>query len=762
MSASTEPTKNNPVASRVKARVSITYKLLGLIGLTTGAVVLFLVIYFPAQQIAASHADLQRKAATYGVLVSRQVAPAIAFDDRETAREIFEAVAQDEDVESLELITSKGEVLHAHGVPGAWAENAKQGVQKQVLVEPEGRIGVVAPVVSAEGPRGTLVIELSTQNLEDQKARITRTAMIAGATALVLGMLIAFLIARSLGRRIGSIADTASAVAAGDLDRPLVVDRGHDEITVLAAAFNAMLSQIRSLFAQIKASAEEEQARLGALVRERTHELDTRNQAMRLVLDNVDQGFVGVSLRGQLSPERSAILDRWLGVPKPDDTLFTYIDKTFPGKGDYFRVAWDALGEDWMPLEMRLDQLPSELEHGELHLGFAYQPIFDGAELSRILVIVTDMTPVVEKRRAEEEERELVAVVRKLLADQSGFEEYFREANELVRSMQTGAGDHVSRLRTLHTLKGNSAIFGVESMVRLCHELEGRMQASGSELSVTDVDRLTATWARVRERVSVLLNSRDAETIQIRRVDLQRVVANVNSGWPASQITAVLRSWELESVEPRLRRVADYGRGLAARLEKNPIDIRVEPNDVRLDGDAWSEFWHALVHVMRNAIDHGIESPEERAAVKKPEVAVVALRSRLEGGRLTVEIEDQGRGIDWERVAAVARERGLPSSTHEQLVDALFADGLSTREQASETSGRGVGLSAVREACLRTGGEIEISSTPGRGTLFSFGWSVDANGRPLVYQQGSSRAPKSVACDVSSHQSAKSKVVNAR
>lgn len=747
---------------RARTRVSITYKLLGLIGLTTGAVVLFLVIYFPSQQIEASHADLHRKAATYGVLVSRQVAPAIAFDDRETAREIFEAVAQDEDVESLELITASGTTLHAHGVPGAWAASAKQGVQKQVVVEPEGRIGVVAPVVSAEGPRGTLVIELSTRNLEESKARVTSAAMIAGASAIVFGMLLAFAIARSLGRRISSIAEAASAVAEGDLDRPLVEVRGHDEITSLAAAFNAMLSQIRDLFAQIKANAEQEQARLAGLVRERTHELDTRNQAMRLVLDNVDQGFVGVSLAGQLSPERSAILDRWLGAPKPEDTFFSYIDTTFPGKGDYFRVAWDSLREDWMPLEMRLDQLPHELEHDQLHLGFAYQPIFDDGELSRILVIVTDMTPVIEKRRAEEEERELVAVVRKLLADQAGFEEYVREAAELVKSMQAGAGDHTTRLRTLHTLKGNSAIFGLESLVRLCHELEGRMQATGTDLSVTDLDRLVSTWARVRDKVSVLLNSRSLEIIEIKRVDLHRAVANLNSGVPPAQITALLRSWELEPIEPRLARVADYARGLAERLEKNPIEIRVEAHDVRLDGDAWTEFWHALVHVIRNAIDHGIESPAERVAAGKPETAVVALRSRLEAGRLTVEVEDQGRGIDWDRVAAVAGKRGLPSTTHEQLVEALFADGLSTREQASETSGRGVGLSAVRAACQMTGGEIRVTSTFGRGTLFSFGWSVDSNGRPLLYRQGTpSRAPKSVSVEVP-NSGAKSKVVNAR
>jgi two-component system chemotaxis sensor kinase CheA len=744
-----EPAPTSPrstATGRPRTSLSITYKLLALIGLTTGTVVLFLVVYFPTQQIEAARAALRLKAATYGTLVSRQVAPAIAFDDRETAREIFDAVAQDPDVESLTLMTANGATLHARGVPGSWADAARKGVAKQVVVEPSGRIGVVTPVISAEGPRGTLVLELSTRELDAGETKVTRAAVSAGVVALAFGMLLAFAIARSLGRRIASIADTASAVASGDLDQKLVEVRGHDEIATLAAAFNAMLSQIQSLFGQIKQSAEQEQARLGSLVRERTHELDVRNQAMRLVLDNVDQGFVSVDLAGQLAPERSAILDRWLGVPASGDTLFSYIDARFPGKGDYLRVGWEALAEDWMPLEMRLDQLPRELENEELHLGLAYQPTFENDVLTRILVIVSDMTPVVEKRRAEEEERELVTVVRKLLSDHGGFKEYLSEADELVRLITSGRGDLALRLRTLHTLKGNSAIFGFESLVRLCHELEGRMQTSGTDLPQTDKDRLSAAWKRLREKVETLLKGRNNETIEIKRVDLHRIVANVNAGAPVSTITAVLRGWELEPSEARLTRVADYARALAERLGKNPVEVRVESNDVRLDPEAWTDFWHALVHVIRNAIDHGIESPAERSTANKPEVAVVALRCLLEGDRLTIEVEDAGRGIDWAHVANAARRRGLPNGSHEELVQGLFADGLSTRDTASETSGRGVGLSAVREACVRTGGEIRVSSTPGRGSKFEFSWLIDANGRPVGYaHRGSLRASRQAA-----------------
>ncbi|HKP56668.1 MAG TPA: ATP-binding protein [Polyangiales bacterium] len=714
-----------------RARLSITHKLLALIGLTTGAVVLFLAIYFPAQQIEDSHAALERKAATYGRLVARQVASAIAFDDKETAREIFDAVGQDSDVESLLLLTAAGNTLHVRGAPGSWVSAAKGGVTEQRLLEFPDRIAVVSPVVSAEGPRGTLVVELSTRSLVEREAAVTRTAAIVGVIALLLGMLLAYAIARSLGGRLASIARVAGEVAAGQLQHEPVAVRGHDEIAMLARAFNAMLAQIQALFSQIKQNAEQEQERLGGLVRERTEELDGRNRAMRLVLDNVDQGFLSVDMDGKMAEERSAIIDRWLGTPARDSTLFSYIDGRFPGKGDYMRVAWEALREDWMPLEMRLTQMPGELQHANLHLGFAYQPIFEGDHLTKVLVIVSDMTAMVVKRRAEEEERELVQIVRKLLADHGGFKEYLAEAEELVTAISGKSKNTAARMRSLHTLKGNSAIFGFDSLVRLCHELEGSMQSSGADLTQTDKDRLAAAWERVREKVDGLLKGRNEDTIEIRRVDLARVVANINSGAPASQVSAMIHAWELEPTEARLFRVAEYGRALAERLGKGPVGIRVEGNDVRLDPESWTEFWHSLVHVVRNAIDHGLETSDERARANKPATAQVVLRSMIHNGQLSIQIEDDGRGIDWTRVAAVARKRGLPADTHEQLVLAMFADGMSTRDQASETSGRGVGLSAVREACGRTAGKVVVTSKPGLGSTFEFRWSVDGMGRPV-------------------------------
>lgn len=721
-----------PAASGHRRRFSITLKLLALFGATTIAGVVALSGIFLRQQIADSRATLQRKAAAYGALTARQVAPAIAFDDKQTAREVFDAVALDNDIESMTLLTAAGDVLHARGAAGAWISAAKGGVKEQRLVELNDKIAVVSPVVAAEGPRGTLVIELSTRQLDAAVMSMTQTAVGVGLSAIAVGMLLAYMIAHSLGRRIGAVARAAVAVSGGALDQPAIFVTGADEVTDLAHGFNVMMREIQRLFSQARETAATEKSRLEHLVQERTAELDQRSADMRLVLDNVSQGFLTVGLDGRMSRERSAIIDTWLGVPREGDTLFEYIDQAVPGKGDYLRVGWEALNDDWMPLEMRLGQLPAELRTDKVHLGFAYQPIKDGDALHKLLVIVTDMAPMAERVRAEAEERELVQVVRKLLSDHRGFREYIEEASGLVTDILSTDPDRTRRLRLLHTLKGNSAIFGFDTMVRLCHELEETVQNGSSVLGESDQQRLLHTWERLKAKVDVLMHGRSHELIEVHRNDVQHVVANLNAGARTSLITRLIHAWELEPAQGRLTRLAEYTRSLAARLEKTPISVETEGNDVRLHPSAWVGFWQSMVHVVRNAVDHGLEGPDARRLAGKPEQGHIWLRARQEGSRLQIIVQDDGNGIDWARIAQLAHKRHLPSSTHEQLVAALLSDGMTTREQASQTSGRGVGLSAVRDACAAIGGTIAVHAQPGKGTTFCFTFHIDAQGQPYV------------------------------
>jgi chemotaxis protein histidine kinase CheA len=136
-----------------------------------------------------------------------------------------------------------------------------------------------------------------------------------------------------------------------------------------------------------------------------------------------------------------------------------------------------------------------------------------------------------------------------------------------------------------------------------------------------------------------------------------------------------------------------------------------------------------LTHVIRNAVDHGIEATDERSAAGKPSAGQLAIRASQAGSELLLEVSDDGRGVDWARVAVRARSLGLPADSAEDLQKALFADGLSTREAATDISGRGIGMAAILQATAALGGEIALRSQAGRGTTVQFRFDEAAVGR---------------------------------
>jgi two-component system, chemotaxis family, sensor kinase CheA len=191
------------------------------------------------------------------------------------------------------------------------------------------------------------------------------------------------------------------------------------------------------------------------------------------------------------------------------------------------------------------------------------------------------------------------------------------------------------------------------------------------------------------------------------------------------ELVAQVASWRFEPIKKRLGTLADQAQGLAKRLGKGTLDIALESDQqLRLEPEAWRSFWSAFVHVLRNAVDHGLESKDERAESGKPVHGQLALRSWIADEELHIAVSDDGRGIDWNRVAEVAKSKGLPSHDADALVAALFADGVSTKRSVSEVSGRGVGMGAIKEAVVARDGRVEVKSEPGHGTEIRFSFPV--------------------------------------
>ncbi|MEN3113577.1 chemotaxis protein CheA [Uliginosibacterium paludis] len=161
-------------------------------------------------------------------------------------------------------------------------------------------------------------------------------------------------------------------------------------------------------------------------------------------------------------------------------------------------------------------------------------------------------------------------------------------------------------------------------------------------------------------------------------------------------------------------------RDLSHKLGKG-VELIIQGEGTELDRSLIEKLVDPLTHLVRNSIDHGIESPEKRLAAGKPERGTVILRASQQGGSIVVEVIDDGAGLNRERILAKASEKGIAVSdamSDAEVWQLIFAPGFSTAEQVTDVSGRGVGMDVVRRNISDLGGRIEISSTEGQGASF--------------------------------------------
>ncbi|MDP3036851.1 MAG: chemotaxis protein CheA, partial [Rhodocyclaceae bacterium] len=164
-------------------------------------------------------------------------------------------------------------------------------------------------------------------------------------------------------------------------------------------------------------------------------------------------------------------------------------------------------------------------------------------------------------------------------------------------------------------------------------------------------------------------------------------------------------------------------RDLARNLGKD-VELLLVGEETEIDKTMIEDLSDPIIHLIRNAVDHGVEGPQERLAAGKPEKSQVRLEARQEGDHIVLIVADDGKGMNAEKLRAKALEKGIitdeeaNSMDERQSFNLVFLPGFSTMEVASDVSGRGVGMDVVRTNIQKLNGSIEIKSVPGKGTSF--------------------------------------------
>jgi two-component system sensor histidine kinase and response regulator WspE len=242
------------------------------------------------------------------------------------------------------------------------------------------------------------------------------------------------------------------------------------------------------------------------------------------------------------------------------------------------------------------------------------------------------------------------------------------------------------------------------------------------------LDNLAQALAGGRpERAARLAAEARKQSARCRQALAERITAFEDHAAQAEDLNARLYR---EVIASRMRPFADGAhafprmvRDVCRRLGKQ-ARLEITGERAEVDRDILDRLEAPLTHLLRNAVDHGLEAPEERQAAGKPETGLVRLEARHHSGMLVITVEDDGAGIDLERLRGQVVERGLTTAalaqtmTEAELLEFLFLPGFSTAAAVTEFSGRGVGLDVVRDMVRQVGGTVSVTTRPRRGTAF--------------------------------------------
>jgi two-component system chemotaxis sensor kinase CheA len=487
---------------------------------------------------------------------------------------------------------------------------------------------------------------------------------------------------------------------------------------------------------------------------ERKRELAIKRGKIASLLDNSDQGFLSFDQGLRVDSEYSReCLDIFGQAPEGQDIAALLFAQDAGRARDFANNIQRILQEtDANKRQLFLSLMPKELQIGDKAVRLDYRLLPE----QQVMLILSDVTQQKQLERQVREEqgrlRLIVAAVREpedffeLLDDYRQFEQ--AELPPLLEQDQPDADRLAELYRRIHTFKG---LFAQQEFIRLppaLHRLEGLIGQwrRGSEVPAGWQQALRQAMEQagqaldwdlglVREalgeeffqrRGELRLSPEQARMLeQMAERLLHPEVAEIRCE-QTRQMVAELRRLRHVDLRSLLASYPPLAERLAERLDKMIHPFAIEGEALRVPPEPYLPFIKALVHLFRNALDHGIEDPEERLAAGKDETGRISCRLTRQGDELLLEVADDGRGIDLQALRQKALEQGLFSprqveaASEQELLQAVFADRLSTRSQVSDLSGRGIGLAALKAELDRLGGRVSIQTQAGQGTCFCF------------------------------------------
>lgn len=488
-----------------------------------------------------------------------------------------------------------------------------------------------------------------------------------------------------------------------------------------------------------KAELENYSKNLEKMVEERTAEIRKLNNLMTALLDSLNQGFFAFDKNGVCHDFSSKACETVL-EGRPNGRPVWDVLKLPENKVEGLKKWMSTLFADMLPFaDLAVLGPPSYPHSGGNHIQMEYFPLMNDGVMDGVVVVASDITSLVEAQREAETERENAKLILNLLNKRQQISRFVRETQLVLKELKPLlAADHTTWdtediFRCLHTIKGGCASFNVQQAAHATHEAENRLSSFKEDSTPENAEKLReqsvlaaqAFEQFIEETKKILGPAAFSEErhIELPVKDLKQACAELsNAGASAKLLAASLKSaYLLERAGSFFEPYNDVMQKVAEQEFKSLNPLEIEGGDLAILPEAYSTLFSTFVHAFRNAVDHGIEKPEKRFELGKAEAGTVRVSMKHEGDRLVITVTDDGGGIDPARIRAKLEGKGVnvAHETDEQIIQHVFDSSFSTRDVVTETSGRGVGMDAIKVCAEDLGGTCKVVSTLGAGTVLT-------------------------------------------
>lgn len=472
---------------------------------------------------------------------------------------------------------------------------------------------------------------------------------------------------------------------------------------------------------------------LEKIVQERTWEIQKLNQVMKTLLDSLDQSFIVFDSKGICSAFYSKISLEHFKQDPFGKTIADLLAISEEKKEKFFQWI-QIMFEEPLPFDDIKPLGPSQFLKDGKTIQLNYFPMrHSGKHIENIVLVGSDITALLDAQKQSLIDREEAQSIMKIVRNKNQLITFLKETHEQINSLNVNLNklqplDEI--LRILHTIKGGSATFSLLALRELSHKWEEKIADDPPAFSLSRPNQIQL-WNDLNNEFSITVD-RANRLLGFNPLTFTKDVMlshDLLNQWMTINHLDDLKKEIYMSLhcEPAQELGGHYGslvESLSLSLEKPMHPVIWVGGQTRLNQAKFQKLFQSMIHIFRNAMDHGIETAQERRTNGKSELGKIIIEvteyKKSNSNWIKIVIEDDGRGIDENKIRQkwMSKGRNVDDWSKEDLLLSLFEPGFSTLEEVNLISGRGVGLDAVKNEIENIGGTISIQTVIKKGTKF--------------------------------------------